>query len=57
MKQKQRVLDKLDEMDNHLVSTWQAIQIAGVTKETIERYLTQVRAKLIEVTETIKLEN
>lgn len=57
MKRKQVVLDKLDSLDNSLIAIWQALQVPGVTKEVLERYLRQIRHTSNEITDFIKLED
>jgi tetrahydromethanopterin S-methyltransferase subunit F len=57
MKRKQVVIDKIEDMDNHLVSMYQAMQMPGVKKENIERYVEQVRYKLQEILNFVKLED
>jgi hypothetical protein len=57
MKRKQIVLDKIEDIDNHLISLFQALQVPGIKKETIERYAEQVRLKLSEMQNYVKLED
>lgn len=57
MKRKLVVLDKLEEIENHMNSVYQAMHTKDVTVETMERYLYQVKKKLFELTEMIKLED
>lgn len=57
MRRKDTILEKLEEMDNHLISAYQAMQTPNVTKEVLERYLEQVKYKLGEITSFIKLED
>jgi hypothetical protein len=57
MKRKQIVLDKIEDIDNHLISLFQALQVPGVKKENIERYVEQVRYKLSEMQNYVKLED
>jgi len=57
MKRKQIVIDKIEDIDNHLISLYQALQVPGVKKESIEKYAGQIRYKLQEVLNYIKLED
>ena len=57
MKRKQIALDKVEDIDNHLVSLYQALQVPNVKKEMIERYVEQVRQKLAEIQNFIRLED
>lgn len=57
MKRKQVVIDKIEDMDNHLISLYQGLQVPGVKKELIERYVEQVRYKLQEILNFVKLED
>ena len=57
MKRKQIVLDKIEDIDNHLISLYQALQVPVVKKENIERYVEQIRYKLSEMQNYVKLED
>lgn len=57
MKRKDIILEKLEEIDNHMISANQAMQTPTVTREVIERYLQQIKNKLYEITSYIKLED
>lgn len=57
MKRKQLVVDKIEDIDNHLISLYQAMQLPGVTKERLERYVEQSRHKLQEILNFVKLED
>lgn len=57
MKRKQVVLDKIEDIDNHLISLFQAMQVPGITKDKLERYVDQARYKLQEILNFVKLED
>jgi len=57
MKRKQIVIDKIEDMDNYLISLYQAMQVPGVTKENLERYVNQIRHTLQEMLNFVKLED
>lgn len=57
MKRKQVVLDRIEEMDNHLLSMQRMLQIPQTTRETVERYIEMTREKLKEVENYVKLED
>lgn len=57
MKRKQLVLEKIEDMDNLMVSTWQALQVPNVSKEAIQNYLQRVRTQLHEIQNFVKLED
>jgi hypothetical protein len=57
MKRKQIVIDKIEDIDNHLISLYQALQVPGVKKETIENYAEHIRYKLSEILNYVKLED
>lgn len=57
MKRKQVVIDKLEDMDNHLISLAQAFNTPTLTKEKAEQYVTMVREKLKEIQNMVNLED
>lgn len=57
MKRKQVIIDRIEDMDNHLVSLHRALQMPGITFEKAEQYLILVREKLKEVENMVKLED
>jgi hypothetical protein len=57
MKRKQIVLDRLEDIDNVLVSLYQALQQPKVTKDQAEYYINVVRERLKDVDNLVRLED
>ena len=57
MKRKQIVLDRLEDVDNTIISLYQALQIPTLTKEQAEYYVTAIRERLKDINDLIRLED
>lgn len=57
MKRKQIVLDKIEDIDNTIISLYQALQIPTITKDKAEYYVSVIREKLKEIDNLIRLED